>query len=81
MRQKKIPSIDFHGRTDDEVFDLLDCFIRKNKDQNRIVVIVGKGKGIIKNKVLEYLKMAHYSWSYERNRGISNKGALIVDLY
>lgn len=80
MSQTKIPSIDFHGRTADEIFDLLDHFIRKNKDQKQVIVIVGKGRGVVKNKVLEYLEMAHYSWSYEKVRGQINKGALIIDL-
>jgi len=80
MKRKIYPVIDLHGRTVDEVFDLLDSFIRKNQRQERIMVIVGKGRGIIKKKVLEYLKMAHYSWVYERSGGVSNPGALLVDL-
>ena len=81
MNPDKIPNIDLHGCTEDEVFDLLDRFIRKYKDQEQVTVIVGKGKGVIKNKVLEYLKKGHYPWDYEKFRGIINKGALIVDLY
>ena len=82
MRQKKsTPIIDLHGHTTDEIFDLLDQFIRKYKNQEQVTVIVGKGKGIVKNKVLEYLKMGHYPWNYENIRGQINEGALIVDLY
>ena len=75
-----IPAIDLHGYTTDEVFDRLDQFIRIHKDQEQICVIVGKGKGLVKKKVLEYLKMAHYSWCYEKVRGITNEGALLVDM-
>ena len=81
MKQSQIPSIDLHGHTEDEIFDLLDEFLRKQKDQEQAVVIVGKGKGIVRKKVLEYLKMAHYPWSYEKAGGSINKGAVIVDLY
>ena len=81
MKQNNLPHIDLHGRTKDEVFDLLDQFIRKHENQEQVIVIVGKGKQIIKKKVSEYLKMAHYPWSYEKVRGIINEGVLIVDLY
>ena len=81
MRSKKLPAIDLHGCTTDEVFDLLDQFIRSQKNQDQVCVIVGKGKGLVKEKVLEYLKMAHYPWSYEKIRGMDNQGALLIDLY
>lgn len=81
MSRKKIPKIDLHGCPLDEVFDLLDQFIRKHSQREQILVIVGKGQGVIKQKVLEYLKMAHYSWTYEKISGIANEGALVVDMY
>ena len=81
MRKYEIPVIDLHGCSADQVFDLLDRFIRTQKNQERICIIVGKGKGVIKEKTLEYLKQIHYSWKYEVARGVENKGALIVDLY
>ena len=81
MGKSKIPCLDLHGQTEDKVFDLLDQFIRKHQHYEQIMFIVGKGKGIIKQKTLEYLKMAHYPWQYEKVRGSTNKGALIVDLY
>ena len=81
MNSKKIPSLDLHGKQEDEVFDLLDPFIRENRDKEQVLLIVGKGKGIVKRKVEEYLKMAHYSWSYEKVRGVVNTGALLIDLY
>lgn len=73
--------IDLHGCSADQVFDLLDRFIRAHKNQERIRIIVGKGKGVIREKTLEYLEQTHYSWKYETIRGVENKGALIVDLY
>ena len=81
MKKKQIPKIDLHGHTADEIFDLLDGFIRKHKHQEQVIAIVGKGRGIVKNKVLEYLKKAHYPWSYEKVRGKTNEGALIIDLF
>jgi len=77
---KNIPQLDLHGKTEEEIFDLLDCFIRENSTKEEVLVIVGKGKGIIKNKVLEYLKLIGYSWTYEKVRGVENQGALMIDL-
>lgn len=76
-----MPKLDLHGRLEDEVFDLLDRFIRQNKDKEQVLVVVGKGKGIIKKAVLDYLKITKYSWAYDRTGGCINEGALIIDLY
>ncbi|MCZ0933083.1 MAG: Smr/MutS family protein [Oligoflexia bacterium] len=76
-----IPSLDLHGKQEDEIFDLLDRFIREHKDKEQVLLIVGKGRGIVKGKAIEYLKLTHYSWSYEKVRGIVNPGALLVDLH
>ena len=81
MNSKKTPVLDLHGKQEDEVFDLLDRFIREHKDREQVLLIVGKGRGIVKRKTTEYLKLAHYSWSYEKVRGTVNLGALLVDLY
>ena len=77
---KSIPVIDLHGRVEDEVFDLLDRFIRHNKNQKKIKIITGKGQGVIQKKTLEYLKMAHCTWKYENAIGVANKGAILVDI-
>ena len=72
--------MDLHGKEKDEVCDLLDRFLRENEGEEQVLVIVGKGKGIIKKEVLEYLQKSQYPWSYERVKGCENKGALWVDL-
>ena len=77
---RKIPSIDLHGKTQEEVFDLLDSFLRKNANQALVLIIVGKGKGLVKKKTLEYLKQARYSWKYEKVKGFINEGALLVEM-
>ena len=82
MKKKNIPSLDLHGHDSDKIFDILDQFIRQHKKEEQILIIFGKGKGILRNKVLEYLKITHYSWIDDvTNAGFSNKGALIVDLH
>ena len=80
MRRDKIPKLDLHGRSADEIFNLLDQFLRQNKTKEQVLIVVGKGRGIVKQKSLEYLRKAGYSWRDEKVRGMPNKGALIVDL-
>ncbi len=80
MRKKNIATLDLHGCTKDEVFGLLDEFIVKHSDCEELRVIVGRGRGIVRQKTIEYLKGAHYPWRYERAQGVENTGALIVDL-
>lgn len=76
-----IPQLDLHGAVEEEVFDLLDRFLRDHRDQEQALIIVGRGKGIIKKKVIEYLELTAYPWSYERVKGLENTGALVIDLY
>ena len=80
MSSKRIPSLDLHGKQEDQVFDLIDRFIREHEAKEQVLLIVGKGRGIVRSKAKEYLKLAHYSWSYEKVRGTVNFGALLVDL-
>ena len=81
MKKPNLPVFDLHGCSADQVFDLLDRFIRAQKNQERVCIIVGKGKGVIQEKTLEYLAQTHYSWKWKRIRGVENRGALIVDLF
>ena len=74
-----MPVLDLHGRTKDEIFDLLDPFVRKHRRQKQVLIITGEGRGIVKNKVLEYLKKGGYTWTYEKTKGRVNEGALILD--
>ncbi|MGI9548427.1 MAG: Smr/MutS family protein [Bdellovibrionales bacterium] len=80
FREDLRPSLDLHGFTTDEVIDYLDSFIMKHQNKPELCIIVGKGKGLIKKKVIEYLEMGGYPWSYEKIYGQINEGALIVDL-
>ena len=79
-RRKKRVQLDLHGKDKEELYDLLDRFLRENEGEEQVLVIVGKGRGVIKKEVLEYLEKTQYSWSYERVKGFENKGALLVDL-
>ena len=78
---KNIPQLDLHGKSEEEVCEVLDRFFRDHENQEQVLVIVGKGRGVIKKKALEYLASIKYGWNYEKVRGVENTGALVVDLY
>ncbi len=74
-----VPLLDLHGVTSDEVFGLLDKFLLDAMDEVVVKVMPGKGTGVVKNKVVEYLEGAGYKWSYElKGDGNYNTGVLLV---
>ncbi len=76
---KTWPTLDLHGATREEVYDLLDQFIMKHQNEARVRVMPGKGKGIVKDEVIRYLKQARYPWEFEKlANGTRNEGALVV---
>ncbi|MCB0361220.1 MAG: Smr/MutS family protein [Bdellovibrionales bacterium] len=75
------PVLDLHGKNQDEVFDLVDRFVwdQSKKGLSRIRIMTGKGKGLVRKQVVDYLKKAGYPWQYERlPSGEFNEGVLIV---
>lgn len=71
--------LDLHGFTEDQVFDALESFFAKNDGKNPLFIMPGKGKGIVKAKVVEYLKLARYPWSLDKDEnGKINEGILVV---
>ena len=77
---RDIPQLDLHGRAEEDAFNLLDCFIRDNKNEEQVLVITGIGRGVIQKEVLKYLELTGYFWSYQKVRGFENRGALEIDL-
>ncbi len=81
--KKKISpkTLDLHGRTVDEVFDLVDQFISKNQNQARLRIMPGVGTGKVKAELIRYLKLGSYPWEYEvMDNGNKNVGSLIIIL-
>lgn len=77
---KKYKTLDLHGLSEAEIFDHMDYFIRQHSKEEEILIIVGKGRGILKKKALEYLKICGYKWRESQDYGKTNEGALIVEL-
>jgi DNA-nicking Smr family endonuclease len=78
MKQKKSssPLLDLHGVLEAEVFDKVDKFIHKHSQSGveQVKIMPGKGKGIVKKKVIEYLRLGNYPFKPEKD----NDGVLIV---
>jgi len=73
------PTLDLHGYKTDEVFDALEAFFAKHAKASKLTLMPGKGSGKVRAKVIEYLKLGNYPWSYERlPNGSTNEGVLIV---
>ncbi len=82
-KPKKRPMIDLHGKTQDEVYDLIDRFLTKSNQQGheQVHIMTGKGKGVVKKVAKEYLKQAGYPSKPLRNaNGQINEGVLVVFL-
>ncbi|MDZ4677475.1 MAG: Smr/MutS family protein [Oligoflexia bacterium] len=75
--------LDLHGFKTDEVFDAVDNFIMSVNQNNlkRARIMTGKGTGVVKKVVIDYLKQAKYPWQYEKlSNGKNNEGVLVVFL-
>ena len=75
--------LDLHGFKGDDVIDAVDGFIMRANDQNlkQARIMTGKGSGVVKKIVIDYLKQARYPWKYEKlSNGKDNEGVLVVFL-
>ena len=80
---KKIPTLDLHGRKMDEVFDLLDRFLRTEEDRGTACVRIlhGIGTGKVKDKALEYCRIAQHQPKPDKDEsGRQNPGAFLLYL-
>ncbi|MGE0525838.1 MAG: Smr/MutS family protein [Bdellovibrionales bacterium] len=75
----KTPTLDLHGYKSEDVFDAVEKFLRQHERKTQVRIMPGKGTGKVKAKVIEYLRLAGYPWSHERQvDGQLNEGVLIV---
>lgn len=79
----KHPLLDLHGRTTDEVEDLVDRFLHTNgqKGVKRARIMTGKGTGKVQKMVTAYLMRGGFPYEFERlENGQRNEGVLVVFL-
>lgn len=80
-KNKKLVTLDLHGRRTDEVFDLVDRFLTQYAHLEQVKIMPGKGTGQVKTELLRYLKLGGYPWSYETlPNGNKNTGCLVIHL-
>jgi DNA mismatch repair protein MutS2 len=75
-------TIDLHGNNVEEALTKLDRFINESIMNNikEIKVIHGHGKGILKNKIYEFLEQSELVESYIKNSPFLNFGTISVKL-
>jgi dsDNA-specific endonuclease/ATPase MutS2 len=81
--QKKMnaPLLDLHGKKVEEIFDLVDQFIMKHQNKDKVKIMPGKGTGKIKSELTRYLKLGNYPWEFETlASGKKNTGCFIVHI-
>ena len=80
---QKLKTLDLHGCLADEVQDKVDHFIHQGQKsgQHQLRIMTGKGKGIVKKVVIDYLNLGRFPWHYEKMpNGQLNEGVLIVSI-
>lgn len=80
MILNKYPKIDVHGETTDTVVAVVNSFIKDNykMKEKYIVIIHGKGSGVLRKKVHELLKTNKLIEEYKLD--VDNIGQTIIKL-
>lgn len=77
---ESLPTIDVHGENMDSIVFILDSFIKDNLKlkNNKIVIIHGKGTGILRKRIHELLKYDKRIFTYYT--GLFNEGLTVIEL-
>ncbi len=79
----QIPALDLHGAVVDDIFYLMDRFLRREeaKGSDRVRIIHGKGTGKVKEKALEYCRLTGHDPQPDTGDGIFlNPGSFLLYL-
>ena len=81
-KEKSYPTLDLHGVTVDQVFDLMDRFLRKQEGKTPAVRIIhGRGTGKVREKAYQYCRLAGYAPKPDRSEnGQANPGSFLLFL-
>lgn len=78
-----IPTLDLHGVVVDDVFDLMDRFLRREEANGSQIVRIlhGRGTGKIREKTLEYCRLTGHSPEEDKqNSPWGNPGSFLLYL-
>lgn len=75
--------LDLHGCRAEDVEERVDRFLAQAVQGNlrKIKIMTGKGTGVVRKIVIDYLKLGNYPWSFEKlANGKPNEGVLVIHL-
>lgn len=75
--------LDLHGYRGEDVEAAVDKFLVQvsKSSLHSARIMTGKGSGVVQKIVVQYLKLAHYTWKFEKlPNGKNNEGCLVVSL-
>ena len=75
--------LDLHGVRGEDVESKVDQFLVQISSSNlkKARIMTGKGTGVVKKLVMNYLKQAGHAWKYEKlSNGKDNEGCLVLYL-
>ncbi len=75
--------LDLHGFKSDDVESAVDQFLYRHGQlgTKSVKIMTGKGKGIVRNLVISYLKKGRFPWKYEKKKdGSPNEGVICIFL-
>lgn len=78
-----IPTLDLHGAAVDDVFDLIDRFLRREEEKQTdcVRILHGRGTGKVREKALEYCKLSGHSPRPDKGGGLyENPGSFLLYL-
>ena len=81
--RENIPTLDLHGKRVDEVFDLMDRFLRREEERSSrcVRILHGKGSGKVREKALEYCQISGHSPKPDAGvGGAPNPGSFLLYL-
>ena len=75
--------LDLHGCRAEEVEEKVDRFLTQANQNNlrKIKIMTGKGTGVVRKIVMDYLRLGRYPFSFEKlQNGKPNEGVLVIHL-
>lgn len=80
-KKSRVPILDLHGCTKDQVFIKIEDFLRKHRHLPKIKIMTGKGSGVIQQTTKKYMELGSYPWEYvQLPNGNKNTGVLLIFL-
>ena len=77
---RKYKTLDLHKVREWDVPARVKQFVRACDKEEELLIVTGKGRGVIRAKVIESIENMGFQWRDSQTQGATNSGALIVEL-